>query len=45
MPECAPFHNYLGEAHALLFILWARGNGTYGNFCNFYKSIQKKSKM
>ena len=21
MPECAPFHNYLGEAHALLFIL------------------------
>tara|TARA_B100000085_G_C18506679_1_gene497816 strand:- start:24 stop:164 length:141 start_codon:yes stop_codon:yes gene_type:complete len=41
MPECAPFHNYLGEAHALLFILGHVAMERMGIFVIFKNQSKK----
>ena len=44
MPECAPFHNYLGEAHALLFILGHVAMERVGIFVFFTNQSKKNPK-
>ena len=41
MPECAPFHNYPGEAHALLFILGHVAMEYMGIFVSFKNQSKK----
>ena len=45
IPERAPFHNYLGEAHALLFILGHVAMEYMGIFVIFKNQSKKKSKI